>query len=159
MCGVAAAPYSPRVTVTASSVPSIEHGPVEIFVVALPTPTLDPGIVEAVADLVQAGTIDVVDLVVVSRDDEGVTVTEYENIDDEVDLPAMELGLSGLLSEDDLLEIAEDLDPGTSAAVIVLEHVWARELASRLADAGGVVVGTDRIPAPAVNELVAILES
>ncbi len=146
-------------TDTQSTLPTVEHGPVEIFVVALPSPTLDPDIVDAVADLVEAGTIDVVDLVVVSRDDEGLTLTEYESDDAaDHDLPELELGLSGLLSEDDLFEIAADLEPGTSAAVVVLEHVWARDLASRLARVGGVVVSTERIGAPAVNELVALLE-
>lgn len=146
-------------TTSQSPTPSVEHGPVEIFVVALPEPTLDAGIVDAVADLVDAGTVDVVDLVLVSRDDDGLTVTEYESGDADADPTGLTLGLSGLLSEDDLCDLADVLDPGTSAAVLVIEHVWARELASRLAGAGGVVVRTDRIAAPVVNELVAILES
>ena len=144
-------------TETQDSSPSVEHGPVEIFVVALPEQGLDDSILDAVGDLVEAGTIDVVDLVVVSRDadGDGVTVTEYDTDEDD----DLDLSLSGLLSEEDLADVAEDLEPGTSAAVVVIEHVWARDLAARLADAGGVVVATERIPAPAVNELVAILES
>ena len=39
------------------------------------------------------------------------------------------------------------LEPGNSAAVLVLEHLWAKNLVSALAGAGGVLLFNARIPA------------
>ena len=135
---------------------ALDHGPVELFVVALPSGSLDLGVAQALTDLVEARTIGLVDLVVVSKDSEGdLTVTEIEDLS--LDLPELQLALSGLLAEDDVQELAESLPPDSTAAIVVFEHLWSRELASRLFEAGGEVIATDRIPAPAVNELIAIL--
>ena len=47
---------------------------------------------------------------------------------------------------------------GGSAAVVALELVYARKLASALAASGGVVLSAERIPAPVVNALVDAIE-
>ncbi|CCH77634.1 conserved hypothetical protein [Nostocoides japonicum T1-X7] len=149
-------PSAPSTTVASPE----GHGPVELFFVALPATGPDPSVVEAIADLVARDTIDLVDIVIVAKDPDGdLTVTEYEDLPDDQGLPPLNALLSGLLAEDDIAAIAEQLDPGTSAALFVIEHVWARALADRLAASGGRVITTERIPAPVVNELVAILEA
>jgi hypothetical protein len=42
------------------------------------------------------------------------------------------------LSSDDIREVADALDPGTSAGFIIFEHVWARGLKQAIADTDGV---------------------
>ena len=56
----------------------------------------------------------------------------------------MEVG--GLFNEDDLMDIAADLEPNNSAAVLVWENVWAQEGPQAMRDAGGELVTFERLP-------------
>jgi Family of unknown function (DUF6325) len=40
----------------------------------------------------------------------------------------------------------EELEPNTSAALLVWENVWARDIAQKLRDAGGVLLDFERLP-------------
>ncbi len=53
-----------------------------------------------------------------------------------------------------MAELAEHIPVGTSAALIALELTWARTLAETFNASGGVVLRTERIPAPIVNAIV-----
>ena len=53
---------------------------------------------------------------------------------------------SGLLSEADLQDLGEDLDPGTTAAALLFEHVWATRFAIAVRAAKGELVLSERIP-------------
>jgi hypothetical protein len=54
--------------------------------------------------------------------------------------------VGGLFNQDDLMDIAADLEPETSAAVLVWENVWARKVTQAMRDAGGQVVAFERLP-------------
>lgn len=150
---------SETIDVASSSSRNSSHGPVEVFLVALPGASPDGAVLDAIAALVAEDTIQVVDLVVVAKDPSGdLSITEYGDLSAESDRPDLGLVMDGLLAEEDITDLAADLRPGTSAAVFVIEHLWARTLAARLQSSGGEVLVTERIPAPVVNELVAILQ-
>ena len=53
---------------------------------------------------------------------------------------------TGLFNEEDLLAVAETLDPGSSAAVLAWENVWAKGVAGAIRDAGGELYDYDRVP-------------
>ena len=53
---------------------------------------------------------------------------------------------SGLFNEEDLIAVAETLDPGSSAAVLAWENVWAKGVAGAIRDAGGELYDYDRVP-------------
>ena len=57
---------------------------------------------------------------------------------------------SGLLGEEDLVEAAEALEPGTSAAVLIWENRWAAPVAVALRRSGGQLVASGRIPVQAI---------
>ncbi len=61
-----------------------------------------------------------------------------------------------LLSEDDVIAVAEAIEPGSSAAVLVWENVWAAPFASALRRAGGQLVASGRIP---IQALLAAIEA
>jgi hypothetical protein len=61
----------------------------------------------------------------------------FENIGVEV---------NGLFNDEDLRAAAEELEPNSSAALLVWENVWAREVAQALRDAGGVLFDFARLP-------------
>ncbi|MFC3274395.1 DUF6325 family protein [Agromyces mediolanus] len=133
-----------------------EYGPVEIVVVALQNERPSAGTLDALAELVEAGQIRLLDALLVSRDqDGGIEAIEIEDLGDELDVTALELPASGLVGHDDVAEFAETIDRGTSAVLLAVELVWAKRLASRFADAGGVVLESVRIPAPVVNQVLA----
>ena len=126
-----------------------EIGPVEYMIVAFPGNRFRGEIAPALADLVEAGTIRLMDVVFVGKDADGkVMAFELSELDPEVRQGLENLGIeeTGLFSEDDLMAAAEELDPDTSAALLVWEDVWAREVAQAMRDAGGVLFDFGRLP-------------
>lgn len=128
---------------------SEEIGPVEYLIVAFPGNRFNGRIGPALADLVQAGTIRIIDIAFVGKDENGeVDAFEISDLDPEVQEALASLGAdpSGLFNEEDLLAAGEELDPDMSAALLVWENVWAREVAQAMRDSGGVLLDYDRVP-------------
>ncbi|MFP3466641.1 DUF6325 family protein [Leifsonia sp. SIMBA_070] len=129
-----------------------EYGPAEFIVAGFDTDRPSSGVVQAILDLVESGTVRLLDLVFVERhDDGGVDIIELEEIGDEIGLTDITLEASGLAGDEDVQQIADLLEPGTTGAILVIEHVWAKDLASKFFQSGGVVLHSERIPAPVVN--------
>jgi uncharacterized membrane protein len=126
-----------------------EIGPVDYAVIAFPGNRFTGEIAPAIGELVDTGTIRVIDIAFVGKDDDGTTVAlELTELDAQVQdaLESIGVEVGGLFNEDDLADIAEGLEPGSSAAVLVWENVWARKVAQALRDAGGELVAFERIP-------------
>ncbi|MGO4592395.1 DUF6325 family protein [Leifsonia sp. 2TAF2] len=133
-----------------------EFGPAEFIVAQFDTDRPSPGVVEAILDLVDNGTVRLLDLVFVERHDDGsVDIIELEEIGDEIGITDINLEASGIAGDEDVEQIAEAIEPGSTGAVLVIEHLWAKTLASRFFESGGVVVHSERIPAPIVNAVAA----
>ncbi len=126
-----------------------EIGPVDYLVVGFPGNQFKGEIAPALAKLVESGTIRIIDIAFVGKDESGNTVAmELTELD-----PAVQAGLEragvevgGLLNEDDLTDAAESLQPNSSAALLVWENVWAREVAQAMRDAGGILIAFERLP-------------
>jgi len=132
-----------------------EIGPVEYMIVSFPGNRFTGEIAPALARLVESNTIRIIDLAFVSKGADGeIAAFELSDVDDEVrrGLDALGLEATGLLGEDDLMYAAEDLEPNSSAALLLWEDVWATELAAALRGAGGELVALGRIPHDAVVE-------
>ena len=126
-----------------------EIGPVDYAIVAFPGNRFRGEIGPALADLVEAGTIRIIDIAFVGKNADGDTVGfELTELDPEVQKGLDKLGIevSGLLTDDDLKSVAETLEPDSSAAMIVWENVWARKVTQAMRDAGGVLLAFDRVP-------------
>ena len=54
------------------------------------------------------------------------------------------------MSEDDVVNVAEALEPDSSAAVLVWENAWAAPFASAVRRSGGQLVASGRIPIQAL---------
>jgi Family of unknown function (DUF6325) len=124
-------------------------GPVDYMIVAFPGNEFRGEIAPALADLVEAGTIRVIDLAFVGKNAEGEIVAfELADIDPDVREGFEKAGVevNGLFNEDDLMTAGEELEPNTSAALLVWENVWARDIAEKLRAAGGVLLDFDRLP-------------
>ncbi|WP_312167581.1 DUF6325 family protein [Microbacterium sp.] len=137
---------------------NFRYGPAEFYLVGFDGSAPDPGTFSALRELIDSGTVRLLDLVVIAKDTTGEV--DIQAIDEQIgsDLVDVELIASGLAGEEDILTLAEHVLPGRSAAVAVLELTYARDLAEKLNASGGVVLRTERIAAPVVNALMDILE-
>jgi uncharacterized membrane protein len=146
----------PRAESRGTTVADFEYGPVEIFLIGFDGERPGQEVVDGIVELIESDAVRLLDLLFVSRAPDGeLTVLELEEIADRYGLEGIEVVELGLAGEDDVNDLAEAIEPGTSAALLVVEHVWARKFAETLYRAGGRVLQTERIPAPVVNEVVA----
>jgi uncharacterized membrane protein len=133
-------------------------GPVELAVIGFPGSQFSGEIAPAVADLVESGTVSILDLIFITRDDDGtVAGFELSEVDDEIAGPYLEIeGEAGaLLSEEDMQAIGELLEPGSSALAIVWENTWARDFVTAVRNSQGVLLAHDRMDAATVAEALA----
>lgn len=134
------------------------YGPVEFYLVGFEGDGPDPATFQALRDLIDGGTVRLLDFVVLSKSADG-DVELRDLADDQAEALGDARPLAdGLAGEEDILMLAEHVPPGTSAAVVVLELTFARTLAEELQAAGGEVLRTERVPAPVVNAMMDILE-
>jgi hypothetical protein len=126
-----------------------EIGPVEYIVVGFPGNQFKGEIAPALGELVESGTIRIIDIAFAGKSESGEVVAfELSDLDPDVQKALEKLGAepSGLFNEEDLMGVAETLDPDSSAAVLAWENVWARGVAGAIRNAGGELYGYDRIP-------------
>ena len=128
---------------------SEELGPVDCLIVAFPGSQFKGEVGPALADLVEGGTIRIMDVTFVTKDENGETAAiELMDMDPEVRQGFENLGVevNGLFNDEDLEAAAEELDPGSSAMLLVWENLWAKKVAHAMRDAGGVIFDFERIP-------------
>src|SRR4051794_16764086 len=130
-----------------------ELGPVDFVIVEFPAGAANftGEMAQELVALVEKGTIRVIDLIVVVKNDDGsIDATELEDIDDLGELRTLEAELAELLAEADVVNLAAAMEPGSTAGVIVYENVWAAPFASAARRAGGQLIGDGRIPIQAI---------
>jgi hypothetical protein len=135
------------------SEPLEEVGPIDYLVVEFPGSRMTGEGFPLLLDLVEKGTIRILDLVFVTRADDGsLTVLEISDLDGdgELDLAVFQGASSGLIGRDDLEEAAGAIERGSSAGILVYENTWAAPFAAALRRGGAQVVASGRIPVQAV---------
>ncbi len=136
-----------------------ELGPVDWIVVEFPGSKFNGEIAPNLVELVDKGIIRILDLVLLTKDTDGsIEAFEMADLDDSQigQLRTYETELAMLLSEDDVAAIAQAVDPGSSAAVLVFENTWAAPFASSVRRSGGQLVASGRIP---IQALLAAIEA
>jgi hypothetical protein len=131
------------------------------MIVAFPGNRLKGEIVPALAELVEAGTLRIIDLAFVMKDADGVVVTaEMGDLDSEVfkAFDALSPETMGLLNQEDLAAAGEELEPNSSAALLVWEDVWATKLRDAILNAGGELLDLERVPHEVVNAAMEFAE-
>lgn len=126
----------------------MSNGPIEVLVLGFPGNQFSGEILPELARLVDNGQIAILELEFVAKTLDGDVVT-IEAVDLE-DAGWAELTVvpdGDHVDNEDFQDVADMLEPGNSAAVLVFEHLWAKNLVSALAGAGGVMLFNARIPA------------
>ena len=112
------------------------------------------------ARLVESGTIRVLDLLILTKDGEGaIDAIEIDDLDAVDELRAVETQLAELLASEDVVNLAEAMEPGTTAGVLVWENRWAAPFASAARRAGGELIANGRIPIQAILASIEAEES
>jgi hypothetical protein len=133
-------------------------GPVEYMIVAFPGNQFKGEIIPELQHLVDAGTINIIDLAFVIKDAEGnMAALEAGDLDSDVGAAFAKLGgvNGGLLNQEDLEAAAEELEPNSAAALLVWEDVWATKLRDAIVNAGGELLDLERLPGEVVQAAVA----
>ena len=138
-----------------------EMGPIDYIVLEWPTEPSGDEVVPLLVDLVDRGIIRILDIAFVSKSQDG-TVAALEITDlgpAAAAFGVLEGASSGVVDDEDLLEAASVLEPGTSAAILVWENRWAAPVAIALRRSGGQLVASGRIPVQALLASLDALEA
>jgi hypothetical protein len=136
-----------------SNTPFDELGPVDYVVVEFPAgaKSFTGEMAEELLKLVDAGTIRIVDILILDKDEDGsVDATELSDIDQLGELHAVEAELAELLAADDVAHLAAAMEPGSTAGVLIFENLWAAPFASAARRSGGQLIADGRIPIQAI---------
>jgi hypothetical protein len=130
-----------------------ELGPIDYIVVEFPagSTSFTGAMASELLSLVEAGTIRILDLVVLTKDEAGeVEALEIEDLGDLGELGQLEGGMAEILALDDIAHLAAAMEPGSTAGVLVWENAWAAPFAVAARRSGGQLIASGRIPTQAL---------
>ena len=136
-----------------------ELGPVDYVVVEFPAGARNftGEMAEELLALVNAGTIRVIDALILTKDDDGtVDATELSDVGDLGELQTLEAQLAELLAEEDVENLAAAMEPGSTAGVLIWENLWAAPFAAAARRSGGQLIANGRIP---IQTIIASIEA
>jgi hypothetical protein len=132
-----------------------EIGPVQLLNIGFePGANFEGRIAEELARLESERTIRVLDLLFIGRDtdsDEIVVLEHQEESMGEIVGALLGLQLDGAATDEhsfgfsqaEIDQMGAGLDPGGAAGLMLIEHVWARDLKQAVRDAGGRMLSQD----------------
>ena len=140
----------------------VDVGPIDYLALEFPEARVSGEGLAALLDLVDKGTVRILDLRAVKREVDG-TFTEMEiadfDSDGTLDLAVFRGVSSGLLDDDDLSQAASLIEPGKVVALLVWENTWAAPFVSAMRRVGADVIASGRIPADEVVAMLDVLEA
>ena len=128
-------------------------GPVDFVIVEFPAgkSNFTGEMADELVKLVDAGIIRLIDVLVLTKDENGdIDAVELEDVEDLGELERLEADLAELLAEEDVVNLAAAMEPGSVAGVVVYENLWAAPFASAARRAGGQLIADGRIPMQAI---------
>ena len=138
------------------------HGPVDFLLLEFDGNKMTGDAGAALLDLVERGIVRIYDLLVVRKEADGsFSGLEIGDLtaDDVGSFAAFAGVRSGMLSDEDVSQAADAMEPGTAAAMIVFENTWAIPFIAAARRAGAEVIASSRIPADVINDVLDELEA
>ena len=130
-----------------------EMGPVDYLVVEFPAgqANFSGEMAAELAVLSEAGIVRILDILVLVKELDGtVEAHEIDDFEGANELIQLEAQIAEILAVDDVAHLAEAMEPGAVAGVVVWENLWADPFASAARRAGGQLVASGRIPTHAI---------
>lgn len=140
----------------------MELGPASVLAIQFKGNQFKGEIMNALVELVQAGTVRVVDAVAIKKDAAGVVTAQEINqlaMNDLHIFDPLKAEVTGLLSNQDIQDMGALLENDSAAGFLVLEHIWATKLAHAITNTGGTVVLNRLLMPEAVAENLALIEN
>ena len=137
-------------------------GPVSYLIVEFQRENMTGEGLLNLVDLVEQGLITILDLLFVTRDEDGaLTAIEITDLDGDgtLDLAVFEGASSGLIDESDMAEAASAIALGSAAAILLFENRWARNFTQALRRGGAEVVAAGYVPLDALAETLDAIEA
>ena len=129
-------------------------GPVELLMIDFEGNRFNGEVAPALFDLVDRGIVRVIDLSLIIKDEAGdVLIYEAQELSPEVAAALEKLSpdMAGLLSEQDIMDLAAEMPTNTTALTMLVEHKWATDFAQAVRASGGQLVMAQRIPGELVD--------
>ena len=133
-------------------------GPIDFIALEFPGNRFKGEILPDLLELVDKEIIRIIDLVIITKDQEGrVTVRELRELDPahiEIFSP-LNAEVNQMITESDINMIAEKLADNSTAGILLIENLWAKKTQQAMVDANGRLVMFERIPHDVVQEALA----
>jgi len=137
-------------------------GPIDYIVVSFKGNNFNGSILKALSKATDAGIIRVVDLLFVIKDEDGtVAMAELEDEHPELKEVAQQLGHKGdlpLLTEKDVNKLGAEMENNSSAGILVIEQLWAKDLKKALKNAKAELLDEGRIHPERVSAAIEELD-
>ena len=133
------------------------YGPIEFVVLKFPGNQFSGEIAPALQNLVDSGTVRIIDLLFVIKDEDGnVGVLEVDGLGDAMAAIFEPIAQTEdeLLSQADGERFGELLEPNSSAALLLFENTWAANFVQAVLNANGEVLLNERIPRDVINAVL-----
>ena len=133
-------------------------GPIDFLALEFPGNKFDGSILASLLELVQAGVIRIIDLVVIVKDRDGnVIVRELQELDPDtiLVLDPLQVEVSSMITRNDIDGFAAVLADNSAAGLLLIENLWAIKTKQAMLDADARVLMFERIPHEVVEENLA----
>ncbi len=132
------------------------RGPIDYIIVEFKGNNFTGEVIDELAKAVKSKTIAVLDLSLITKDADGaVAAIELTDMQDAgmAEFVKENNIEAGLITTDDVEEVAEMMDNDCSVGLLVIEQLWAIGLKKAIINAGGALVAEGRIHPEAAEEL------
>jgi hypothetical protein len=135
------------------------YGPIDFLALEFKTGQLKGEILPELLELVKNKVVRVIDLVMIQKYEDGHhEAAEMQQL--APDLLALfdplEVETSGIIQVEDIANVAEVMENGTNAAILLFENLWAVKFKEAVLRANGRLLAQDRIPHEVVEEAMEI---
>jgi uncharacterized membrane protein len=135
------------------------YGPIDFLALEFNTDQLKGEILPELLELVKNKVVRVIDLVIIQKYEDGHhEAMEMQQV--APDLLAifdpLEVEISGIIQVEDIANVAEAMENGTNAALLLFENLWAVKFKEAVLRANGRLLAQDRIPHEVVVEAMEI---
>ena len=135
------------------------YGPIDFLALDFKTDQLKGEVLPELLKLVKNKIVRVIDLVIIQKYEDGHhEAMEMQQL--APDLLALfdplEIEISGIIQVEDIADVAEAMENGTNAALLLFENLWAVKFKDAVLRANGRLLAQDRIPHEVVEEAMEI---
>jgi hypothetical protein len=135
------------------------YGPIDFLALDFKTDQLKGEIIPELLELVKNKTVRVIDLVMIQKYEDGhYEAAEMQQLSPDILalFDPLEVETSGIIQVEDIANVAETMENGTNAAILLFENLWAVKFKDAVLRANGRLIGQDRIPHEVVEEALEV---